>query len=47
MEGEITEPVHKDGFGPGRFFDIAGFVENGRWARLNASFDSCAILVGR
>jgi GT2 family glycosyltransferase len=38
MEGEITEPVHKDGFGPGRFFDIAGFVENGRWARFTAPY---------
>lgn len=23
-----------DGFGPGRFFDVAGFVENLRWARF-------------
>ena len=38
MEGEITEPVGKDGFGPGRFFDIAGFVENGRWARFTAPY---------
>ena len=38
MEGEITEPVHKDGFGPGRFYDIAGFVENGRWARFTAPY---------
>jgi hypothetical protein len=38
MEGEITEPVHQDGFGPGRFFDIAGFVENGRWARFTAPY---------
>jgi GT2 family glycosyltransferase len=38
MEGEITEPVHKDGFGPGRFYDIAGFVENGRWARFTPPY---------
>jgi len=38
MEGEITEPVSKDGFGTGRFFDIAGFVENGRWARFTVPY---------
>ena len=38
MEGEITEPATKDGFGPGRFFDIAGFVENGRWARFTPPY---------
>src|SRR5262249_3252235 len=38
MEGEITEAVPKDGFGPGRFFDIAGFVENSRWARFTAPY---------
>jgi GT2 family glycosyltransferase len=38
MEGEITEPANKDGFGPGRFFDIAGFVENSRWARFMAPY---------
>jgi GT2 family glycosyltransferase len=38
MEGEITEPANKDGFGPGRFFDIAGFVENSRWARFTVPY---------
>jgi hypothetical protein len=38
MEGEITEPVNKDGFGPGRFYDIAGFVENSRWARFTPPY---------
>jgi GT2 family glycosyltransferase len=38
MEGEITEPPSRDGFGPGRFFDIAGFVENSRWARFTAPY---------
>ena len=38
MEGEITEPLSRDGFGPGRFFDIAGFVENSRWARFTVPY---------
>jgi hypothetical protein len=38
MKGEITEPVGKDGFGPGRFFDIAGFLENSRWARFTPPY---------
>jgi GT2 family glycosyltransferase len=38
MEGEITEPTSKDGFGPGRFFDVAGFVENSHWARFTVPY---------
>ena len=34
MEGNLSEPAYPAGFGPGRFYDIAGFVENGRWARF-------------
>jgi hypothetical protein len=38
MDGNISEPVGKDGFGPGRFYDVAGFVENGRWARFTPPY---------
>ncbi|HEV2841868.1 MAG TPA: hypothetical protein VGW39_11120 [Chthoniobacterales bacterium] len=34
MEGDSSEPAYPAGFGPGRFYDIAGFVEKGRWARF-------------
>ncbi|MDQ6738389.1 MAG: hypothetical protein M3Z30_11915, partial [Gemmatimonadota bacterium] len=35
MEGKVSEPISNPfGFGPGRFYDVAGFVENGRWARF-------------
>jgi hypothetical protein len=35
MEGnEHDDAVYPSGFGPGRFFDIAGFIEKGRWARF-------------
>lgn len=37
MEGQ-TNNVTPDGFGPGRFFDIAGFVEEGRWASFSAPY---------
>jgi hypothetical protein len=36
MDGERgTGSLNADGFGPGRFFDVAGFVENLRWARFD------------
>jgi hypothetical protein len=39
MEGNVTEPLsNRFGFGPGRFYDVAGFVENGRWARFTPPF---------
>jgi len=38
MEGSLDEPVNKAGFGPGRFYDIAGFVERGRWARFTQPY---------
>ena len=38
MEGQTSEPLSRDGFGPGRFFDIAGFVENSRWARFTEPY---------
>jgi GT2 family glycosyltransferase len=38
MEGNLDEPVNKAGFGPGRFYDIAGFVERGRWARFTQPY---------
>jgi len=39
MEGGVSEPLsNKFGFGPGRFYDVAGFVENGRWARFTQPF---------
>jgi GT2 family glycosyltransferase len=34
MEGDVHAPAFPSGFGPGRFYDIAGFVEQGRWARF-------------
>jgi hypothetical protein len=35
MDGIVGEgPAYQDGFGYGLFFDIAGFVENLRWARF-------------
>lgn len=39
MEGDLSEPLsNKYGFGPGRFYDVAGFVENGRWARFTQPY---------
>ncbi|MBA2744578.1 MAG: hypothetical protein H0U43_09800 [Chthoniobacterales bacterium] len=39
MEGDASEPIsNRFGFGPGRFYDIAGFVENGRWARFTQPY---------
>jgi GT2 family glycosyltransferase len=39
MEGNADEPLsNKYGFGPGRFYDVAGFVETGRWARFEPPF---------
>jgi GT2 family glycosyltransferase len=38
MEGRLDEPANKAGFGPGRFYDIAGFVERGRWARFTQPY---------
>jgi len=38
MEGSLEEPAYPAGFGPGRFYDIAGFVENGRWARFTQPY---------
>jgi GT2 family glycosyltransferase len=39
MEGDVSEPLsNKYGFGPGRFYDVAGFVENGRWARFTEPY---------
>src|SRR5205807_6667369 len=39
MEGDASEPLsNKYGFGPGRFYDVAGFVENGRWARFTQPY---------
>lgn len=39
MEGDASEPISNPfGFGPGRFYDIAGFVENGRWARFTQPY---------
>jgi hypothetical protein len=36
MDGERgTVSLNPDGFGPGRFFDVAGFVEDLRWARFD------------
>jgi len=35
MDGEPgTGALNGDGFGPGRFFDVAGYVEGLRWARF-------------
>jgi hypothetical protein len=38
MEGDASSPPSREGFGPGRFYDIAGFVEQGRWARFTPPF---------
>jgi len=38
MEGDVAEPAYPTGFGPGRFYDIAGFVEHGRWARFTPPY---------
>jgi GT2 family glycosyltransferase len=38
LEGDVTEPAYPAGFGPGRFYDIAGFIENGRWARFTQPY---------
>ena len=38
MEGRLGEPSNKAGFGPGRFYDVAGFVERGRWARFTQPY---------
>jgi GT2 family glycosyltransferase len=39
MEGSpAAPPSNSDGFGPGRFYDVAGFVEQGRWARFEKPY---------
>jgi hypothetical protein len=38
MEGDINAPAFPSGFGPGRFYDIGGFVEGGRWARFTEPY---------
>ncbi|HEY3041579.1 MAG TPA: glycoside hydrolase family 99-like domain-containing protein [Pyrinomonadaceae bacterium] len=38
MEGDINAPAFSSGFGPGRFYDIGGFVEGGRWARFTEPY---------
>ena len=38
MEGDLSEPAYPAGFGPGRFYDIAGFIEEGRWARFTQPY---------
>jgi hypothetical protein len=38
MEGRLDESANTAGFGPGRFYDIAGFVERGRWARFTQPY---------
>lgn len=38
MEGDPDEPAFPAGFGPGRFYDIAGFIEQGRWTRFTQPF---------
>jgi len=38
MEGSLDEPANPAGFGPGRFYDVAGFVERGRWARFTPPY---------
>lgn len=38
MEGDQNETPGPFGFGPGRFYDIAGFIENGRWARFTPPY---------
>lgn len=38
MEGDVSEPAYPAGFGPGRFYDVAGFIEKGRWARFTQPY---------
>jgi Anp1 len=38
MEGDVSAPAFSSGFGPGRFYDIGGFVEEGRWARFTEPY---------
>jgi hypothetical protein len=38
MEGDVSAPAFRSGFGPGRFYDIGGFVEGGRWARFTEPY---------
>lgn len=38
LEGDLSEPAYQAGFGPGRFYDIAGFIEKGRWARFTQPY---------
>ena len=38
MEGDASSPPSREGFGPERFYYIAGFVEQGRWARFTPPF---------
>lgn len=39
MEGSPDEPpTNSHGFGPGRFFDVAGFVEANRWASFTPPY---------
>jgi hypothetical protein len=39
MEGKLGEKTgNKRGFAPGKFYDVAGFVENGRWARFDQPY---------
>ena len=38
LEGDVSEPAYQAGFGPGRFYDIAGFIEKGRWARFTQPY---------
>jgi GT2 family glycosyltransferase len=38
MEGDVSAPAFRSGFGPGRFYDIGGFVEEGRWARFTQPY---------
>lgn len=38
MEGDVSEAAYPAGFGPGRFYDIAGFVENARWAQFTPPY---------
>jgi hypothetical protein len=38
LEGDLSDPAYPAGFGPGRFYDIAGFIEQGRWARFTQPY---------
>ena len=39
MEGNLGEQTgNKRGFAPGKFYDLAGFVETGRWARFDQPY---------